>query len=639
MSGGGIRIADMPDLGIVTDQTSMVIEKNGSGRAQATAIKMFVSDVIATRGTTSRTLSDRFADVIHVMDFGAVCDGATDDAPAINAALASAAPGQEVWLCGRGRHYCATNINVPKGVQLRAGWNTPGNTSASNVSGQPTDLTTLNGALVMNSAATVTIASSGGIRGVPIYRSGLVTPAANSNAFAGVGITIAGDDVYVGYCLIMGFTMGIKSTAGSGMWYDRQRIEWVYGDNQGNIIIDGSHDTPYISHCHFWPFCTYHSGATQAAHTRTGTSYDVTSSDLISLNHNFCLGYKIGYHIAADGGAVLIDCQADGLVDGADGFAFDSVSGAGVQATKLIGCTAYANAGTTSSVGYAIAIPTQDYIEFISCSSNNATTGFQIYSGDVKIVAGSVYGAAIAVTIASGTSFVICCGGFRAETISTAVINNSGGSGGVYLAPDCDFARLNLGGGGGGVSTNMQPFVIASSNPLILPNLFDVFEITGTASFGVLDNSWATRKVKLIFTGVLTVFSSSVQDGILIPGGNVTTYTGMVLDLVHNGYQWFASGVGSVPTSSHTSPGWCQLQDGTIMNWALLVTAANGTATWTYSRAFPNAVLSIQTTPSLGSDIDWTSAAGNFTKTSCNIFSENAGTPAALGVFCFAIGY
>ncbi|AUR85391.1 endosialidase [Vibrio phage 1.074.O._10N.222.49.B7] len=43
--------------------------------------------VTATGSTTPRRLSDRFGEVIHSADFGALCDGATDDSDAVEAAL------------------------------------------------------------------------------------------------------------------------------------------------------------------------------------------------------------------------------------------------------------------------------------------------------------------------------------------------------------------------------------------------------------------------------------------------------------------------------------------------------------------------------------------------------------------------
>lgn len=48
------------------------------------------SSVTATGSTTARTAADRAADVFNVMDYGAACDGTTEDSAAINAAFAAA---------------------------------------------------------------------------------------------------------------------------------------------------------------------------------------------------------------------------------------------------------------------------------------------------------------------------------------------------------------------------------------------------------------------------------------------------------------------------------------------------------------------------------------------------------------------
>jgi parallel beta-helix repeat protein len=77
----GVRIVDMPDLGAVTDSSSVVGEHAGSGRFTAPALRAY-----ATNGYP-----------VSVTWFGAKGDGVTDDTAAINAAMTAGAGG-EVWF-------------------------------------------------------------------------------------------------------------------------------------------------------------------------------------------------------------------------------------------------------------------------------------------------------------------------------------------------------------------------------------------------------------------------------------------------------------------------------------------------------------------------------------------------------------
>jgi hypothetical protein len=669
----GVRIADLPVLGMVTDDTSFVGEHAGSGRFTAPALRDYVAATIVTDPSggpflpldghvamtgpltlsgsptiASQAANKAYVDAhsgggagvdhwVFVTDHGAAGDGTTDDSAAINAAIAFAAPGQEVWLSPTGRHFCASTIALLKGRTLRGGWNVPGNTNPGNIA---LDLTTLNGALILPTGATVRMDSGSGIKGVPIYRQGLVTPAASSAGFGGTGITINGDDVYVGYCLIMGFATGISSTSGGGNSWARQKIEWVYGDNNNGILIDNSHDTPYISHCHFWPFTSISPTSPMTAHQRTGTAFNLTNSDLISLSHNFCIAYQTGYHIGQDGGAFLLDCQADWIINGATGFLFDT----GIEGTRAMGCVAFGAAGSTGSTGYWVNVPATDYMEFTACYSNSCATAYEFQSGDGRISGGTVDHATIAVTVAASGSIVSLCGGFRAEVISNAVVYNPGGGGGIYIDPDCDFSRINLGGGSASVSSTMLPIIIPSASPLFLPAFFDVFEISGTTGFGILNNGWAGRKAKLIFQGALTVFHSGTSGGIsLVGGANVTTYIGMVLDLVHNGFQWFEAGHSSTYTGSGgslTSPGWRRNADGSIENWAVVTTNGSGVGTFSFSQPFSSFLLTVQATAQTAGDANVCVTVGTQSLSSIPIYAANGSTGVGLatGVFCHAIG-
>ena len=493
-----------------------------------------LATVTANNATTARTLSAYFADQLNVKDFGAVGNGTTDDTVAVQAALNAAGPGGQVFLNAPGQYLInSANLNIPKGVQLCAGWQVPGTTNNSSSSGQPLDLSTLNGALILNPTYTITMQSGSSIRGVPIYRKGLVIPATNSSAFAGTAITVQGDDCYIGYSLVLGFNQLMTSTT-----QVRQKIEWLYGDNQNGIKIFNAYDTPYLQYCHMWPFCTYTATATTASYLRTGTAFDIEGSALISLAHCFAFGYNIGYFLSGDGGPVLVDCQADYINNGAVGF----IVGNGVlgdTSGKFIGCTAFGIAGTTTSNGYQINLPTGDYVEFTSCSATQTGGVYNIVSGDVRIIGGCVDTTINAITVASANS-VVMLDGVRAVNVTTSIIYNPGGGGNIYVSPSCDFQRGTV---GGTISSTMVLYPVASATTISIPEFGDVFQINGTTGFGILLNGWAGRKVTLYFAASLVVYNAIGAANIrLNNSANFTTTAGSTLTLVNNGTQWYEIG-------------------------------------------------------------------------------------------------
>ena len=85
-SGGTLSVI----YGTAADTAAEGNDARIAGALQGAGGDASATNVTATGSTTARTLADRAADVINVRDFGAVCDGSTDDTTAINAALARA---------------------------------------------------------------------------------------------------------------------------------------------------------------------------------------------------------------------------------------------------------------------------------------------------------------------------------------------------------------------------------------------------------------------------------------------------------------------------------------------------------------------------------------------------------------------
>jgi hypothetical protein len=96
---GGVDQMTVSNAGVVTANSFV-----GSA-SSATAL--------ATGSTTARTLANRFADVVNVLDFGAVGDGVTDDTAAIQAAFTNSV-GKTIYFPKSANGYvCKSTITIP----------------------------------------------------------------------------------------------------------------------------------------------------------------------------------------------------------------------------------------------------------------------------------------------------------------------------------------------------------------------------------------------------------------------------------------------------------------------------------------------------------------------------------------------
>jgi hypothetical protein len=466
----------------------------------------------------------RIESIWHVGDYSAVGDGTTDDTAAVQAALtaANAAGGGEVWLDTNKKYYIASNLTIPAKVTLRGYWNTPGDPTSSSGGATYAPFDEETSAIRLASTATISIASAGGIKGVLIYKYGLTFPQTDATNFSGTAITITGDDVYVGYCMIVGFALAITSDLNV-----RPRIEWVFGDNIAGIKITRCYDVARVMNCHFWPFATYRSGAANADHHRTGTGIEMSNTvDLPILAHNFVFGYLVGFKLVTTGGPTLIGCDADSTGAHVGSIGYDIGDGTGgATAAKLIGCTAY-SIGT----GYRVNLPVGDPIQFVGCSVTSATgAGISLTQGDIQVT-GCFFKTVNNGIVVSASGSTVIVNGCRFESVTIACIANSGSSRNIHMGVN-DYQIT----AGNAISSNMLLPQVASAATLLLPATGSAFEVTGTTNIGNISGGWAGRVVFLKFAGILTVNDGGATIAL---ASNFTTSANDTLTLVHDGTTW-----------------------------------------------------------------------------------------------------
>ena len=108
----GVRITDMPDLGPVTDSSSVVGEHAGSGRFGAVALRDYVSANLVTQAEI-----DALHLPFNVRAYGAAGNGVTDDTAACQAAITAAGASGTVFF-PTGTYLLSATLNALTGQQL-----------------------------------------------------------------------------------------------------------------------------------------------------------------------------------------------------------------------------------------------------------------------------------------------------------------------------------------------------------------------------------------------------------------------------------------------------------------------------------------------------------------------------------------
>lgn len=494
-------------------------------------------------GGSSRSTQDKLREVcVSPEDFGADPTGATSAVDALNAATAYLAALGGGSVVGTGRYLIDASITIPDGVNLLGPWVQPDEKLPASAA----DYDGMRGALVISSAATVSVGDSSGVEGWIAIRSGLDLPFADAAAatagvaaFAGTAFTVAGAGATFRKLLILGFSKAIYSSG-----FERVRVEHVSGDCTNGVEIIQCFDISRLHGCHFWPWTTVHqSWVTNALLRRTGHAYLLSNvGDWNMASQCFSYGYYRGLRVADCDNVTAVNCGADntstasvGDHSGSIGMTVEGSS----KSTRFVACQAAAQ-----ETGFYMNGDAGTWSELINSQSWGCSArGVLIDGGDVSVLGGEARDEPLGVVVNDNASRVFI-DRMRFRNNSTGPIGFNTSNATTYIGDMNDFSDTADGSVPVANVGNWPIPTIASASTVNLPANGKDFQISGTTNVGTLAGGWKGRTVTLYFSGILTVTNGTgTTNSMRLTGAtNFTTAAGSTLTLRHNGTQWYETG-------------------------------------------------------------------------------------------------
>ena len=531
--------------------TGVVPQANGgTGVSNAS-----LTPITATGSTTARTLGARASDTINIKDYGAVCDGTTDDTAAILLACAAVGP-QGGEVIAPGKVYVGSNLALPAGVCLRGVFDLVGTTGSN---------TSINYAsqsgIRLASSATISLAAGAGITGLLIYRYGMTFPAPNASSFAGVAVTMAGDDAFVDKCMILGFNKAVYCNG-----YQRPRIYNLWMDCTNGIEVTASTDIGYYDNCHAWPFSSVATG-TDASAYRSGTAYYFhDQADFHRVTNCFAYYYQNCFTLNNVTEMSLLNCSTDAPsgVLGTTTCVGINIEGYGIRNHVIGGTNSNQYIGVyinnTNNVGNWCSIQNH------SLTPSSTGTAFLVNYGFADISDCNIYGCNQGVGVANGNAYGAIIRNNNFDSVTTPIniaapsINLSTIDGNSYqnclntLPNQISYnfeapAQVwNAYGTTQGVTLKGYAAQGNGSNPTIVTANQILFGMTGGAYNGT--SNYEVAKIRFQTGSTISstslpttmVFSTTLASSTTVVDGVAINQGGVLFPLTDNAYSLGASG-------------------------------------------------------------------------------------------------